>query len=174
MSTPSGRISNELERERERKKKEKKMPFIVATYVYASSQGQRTHSARTNNMLWEAWLRMPGSGCLAQDAWLIAKGINSNIFLFFLEFKYFVSKRSKCKFWDTTKIRSWRVHIRPRIKKKKEKYNFFAGTDRGPPSQVYARLTLRSALHRHKRKKIACSTTLNMGQPHHYQNYRCG
>jgi hypothetical protein len=25
------------------------MPFIVATYVYASSQGQRTHSARTNN-----------------------------------------------------------------------------------------------------------------------------
>jgi hypothetical protein len=26
---------------------EKKMPFIVATYVYASSQGQRTLSART-------------------------------------------------------------------------------------------------------------------------------
>ena len=25
-----------------------KMPFVVATYVYASSQGQRTHSARTN------------------------------------------------------------------------------------------------------------------------------
>jgi hypothetical protein len=25
-----------------------KMPFIVANYVYASSQGQRTHSARTN------------------------------------------------------------------------------------------------------------------------------
>ena len=25
------------------------MPFIVATYVYASSQGQRTHSARTKN-----------------------------------------------------------------------------------------------------------------------------
>ena len=24
------------------------MPFIVATYVYASSQGQRTHSSRTN------------------------------------------------------------------------------------------------------------------------------
>jgi hypothetical protein len=34
------------EREKERKK-EKKMPFIVATYVYASSQGQRTHSAPT-------------------------------------------------------------------------------------------------------------------------------
>jgi hypothetical protein len=32
----------------EREKKEKKMPFKVATYVYASSQGQRTHSARTN------------------------------------------------------------------------------------------------------------------------------
>ena len=26
------------------------MPFIVATYVYARSQGQRTHSARTNGM----------------------------------------------------------------------------------------------------------------------------
>ena len=35
------------ERKKERKK-EKKMPFVVATYVYASSQGQRTHSARTN------------------------------------------------------------------------------------------------------------------------------
>jgi hypothetical protein len=32
----------------EREKKREKMPFIVATYVYASSQGQRTHSARTN------------------------------------------------------------------------------------------------------------------------------
>jgi hypothetical protein len=31
-----------------RKREEKKMPFIVATNVYASSQGQRTHSARTN------------------------------------------------------------------------------------------------------------------------------
>ena len=28
--------------------RERKMPFVVATYVYASSQGQRTHSARTN------------------------------------------------------------------------------------------------------------------------------
>ena len=27
------------------------MPFIVATYVYSSSQGQRTHSARTNKNL---------------------------------------------------------------------------------------------------------------------------
>jgi hypothetical protein len=26
------------------------MPFIVATYLYASSQGQRTHSARTNSI----------------------------------------------------------------------------------------------------------------------------
>ena len=32
----------------ERKKEREKMPFVVATYVYASSQGQRTHSARTN------------------------------------------------------------------------------------------------------------------------------
>jgi hypothetical protein len=39
------RISNEPEEEE--REKEKKMPFIVATYVYASSQGQRTHSART-------------------------------------------------------------------------------------------------------------------------------
>ena len=35
-----------MSRKRERKRK---MPFIVATYVYDSSQGQRTHSARTNN-----------------------------------------------------------------------------------------------------------------------------
>ena len=28
--------------------KRKKIPKIVATFVYASSQGQRTHSARTN------------------------------------------------------------------------------------------------------------------------------
>ena len=27
---------------------DQKIPFIVATYVYASSQGQRTHSARIN------------------------------------------------------------------------------------------------------------------------------
>jgi hypothetical protein len=27
-----------------------KMPFVVATYVYASSQGQRTHSARTKSI----------------------------------------------------------------------------------------------------------------------------
>ena len=31
----------------ERKREREKMPFVVATYVYASSQGQRTHSART-------------------------------------------------------------------------------------------------------------------------------
>jgi hypothetical protein len=31
-----------------RKKKKEKIPKIVATFVYASSQGQRTHSARTN------------------------------------------------------------------------------------------------------------------------------
>ena len=33
----------------EREKEKKKMPFIVATYVYASSQGQRMQSARTKN-----------------------------------------------------------------------------------------------------------------------------
>jgi hypothetical protein len=37
-----------MSRKKEERKKEKKIPFIVATYVYASSQGQRTHSARTN------------------------------------------------------------------------------------------------------------------------------
>ena len=36
------------EREREREKEREKMPFIVATYDYASSQGLRTHSAWTN------------------------------------------------------------------------------------------------------------------------------
>ena len=35
------------EREKERKKEEEKMPFIVATNVYACSQGQCMHSART-------------------------------------------------------------------------------------------------------------------------------
>jgi hypothetical protein len=29
------------------RRSDQKIPFIVATYVYASSQGQRTHSART-------------------------------------------------------------------------------------------------------------------------------
>ena len=38
-----------MSRKKERRKREReKMPFIVATYVYASSQGQRTHFARTN------------------------------------------------------------------------------------------------------------------------------
>jgi hypothetical protein len=40
-------FSNEPEEESER---EKKMLFIVATYVYASSQGQRTHSAWTKGL----------------------------------------------------------------------------------------------------------------------------
>jgi hypothetical protein len=31
------------------KKKKNNIPKIVATFVYASSQGQRTHSARTNS-----------------------------------------------------------------------------------------------------------------------------
>ena len=32
------------------------MPFVVANYVYASSQGQRTHSARTNLLAPVSWL----------------------------------------------------------------------------------------------------------------------
>jgi hypothetical protein len=44
---------------RERKKKEEKMPFIVATYGSAFSQGQRTHSARTNSM--SVFLTVDGS-----------------------------------------------------------------------------------------------------------------
>jgi hypothetical protein len=32
---------------KKKKKKKEKIPKIVATFVYASSQGQRTHSART-------------------------------------------------------------------------------------------------------------------------------
>ena len=41
-----GELAMSPERKKERER-EKKMPFVVATYVYASSQGQRTHSART-------------------------------------------------------------------------------------------------------------------------------
>ena len=40
-------LLGELAMSRKKERGEKKMPFIVATYVYASSQGQRTHSART-------------------------------------------------------------------------------------------------------------------------------
>ena len=35
-----------------KREEEKKVPCIVATYVHASSQGQRTHSARTNYLLY--------------------------------------------------------------------------------------------------------------------------
>jgi hypothetical protein len=45
-------LLGELAMSPEREKREKKMPFIVATYIYASSQGQRTHSARTNVQYW--------------------------------------------------------------------------------------------------------------------------
>jgi hypothetical protein len=34
----------------DKKKKSGIIPKIVATYVYASSQGKRTHSARTNDL----------------------------------------------------------------------------------------------------------------------------
>ena len=43
QQTLLGELAMSRKKERER---EKKMPFIVATYVYVSSQGQRTHSAR--------------------------------------------------------------------------------------------------------------------------------
>ena len=35
------------------------MPFIVATYVYASSQGQRTHSAQTNSQIFTPHICLP-------------------------------------------------------------------------------------------------------------------
>ena len=44
-----GELAMSRKKERE---KEKKMPFVVATYVYASSQGQRTHSARSKSQSW--------------------------------------------------------------------------------------------------------------------------
>jgi hypothetical protein len=37
--------------QRKQEKKKEKIPKIVATFVYASSQGQRTHSARTNCLI---------------------------------------------------------------------------------------------------------------------------
>jgi hypothetical protein len=37
------------------KNKKKNKPKIVATFVYASSQGQRTHSARTNYLWIWCW-----------------------------------------------------------------------------------------------------------------------
>jgi hypothetical protein len=40
-----------IERKREERDKEKKMPFIVASYIYASSQGQRRHCAQTNSII---------------------------------------------------------------------------------------------------------------------------
>jgi hypothetical protein len=46
LSRPESRKREE--RRKKERKKEKKVPFIVATYVYASSQGQRTRSVRTN------------------------------------------------------------------------------------------------------------------------------
>ena len=49
-----GELAMSPERKKERKRereKEKKMPFIVANYVYASSQGQCTHSARNKILI---------------------------------------------------------------------------------------------------------------------------
>ena len=43
-----GELAMSRKKREEREREREKMPIIVATYVYASSQGQRTHSARTN------------------------------------------------------------------------------------------------------------------------------
>ena len=62
-----GELAMSRKKER-REREEKKMPFIVATYVYASSQGQRTHSARTNTSKvlpawkWKMWHRLGKCG----------------------------------------------------------------------------------------------------------------
>jgi hypothetical protein len=43
---------------KKKKEKEKNLPKIMATFVDASSQGQRTHSARTKNQLKRGkWVR---------------------------------------------------------------------------------------------------------------------
>ena len=44
-------LLGELAMSPEERREREKMPFIVATYVYAGSQGQRTHSARTKSPL---------------------------------------------------------------------------------------------------------------------------
>jgi hypothetical protein len=41
-------LNSSGKKRKENNKKKKKIPKIVATFVYASSQGQRTHCARTN------------------------------------------------------------------------------------------------------------------------------
>ena len=46
-----GELAMSPEERKKERKKEKKRPFIVATYVYASSQGQRTHSAWTKSIV---------------------------------------------------------------------------------------------------------------------------
>jgi hypothetical protein len=47
-----GELAVSRKREERKKEREKeKMPFIVATYIYASSQAQRMHSAPTNLMV---------------------------------------------------------------------------------------------------------------------------
>ena len=43
-------LLGELAMSRKKERREKNA-IIVATYVYASSQGQRTHSARTNTFM---------------------------------------------------------------------------------------------------------------------------
>ena len=49
MTTPSGVLNNGNPKKKRRKEREK-IPKKVATFVSACSQGQRTHSAWTNNV----------------------------------------------------------------------------------------------------------------------------
>jgi hypothetical protein len=64
------------------------MPFIVATYVYASSQGQRTHSARTNNIIND---RKLGKGVTYSKILLLVDS-NKHIHKIFYIFLYFWSE----------------------------------------------------------------------------------
>ena len=47
-----GELAMSRKKEERKREREKKMPFIVATYVSACSQGQRMQSARTNYIDW--------------------------------------------------------------------------------------------------------------------------
>jgi hypothetical protein len=53
-----------------------KIPKIAATFVYASSQGQRTHSARTNfctSQFPSSQVKMRGVHCAALSSFQVAK-----------------------------------------------------------------------------------------------------
>ena len=61
-------LLGELAMSWKKKKREKKIPFVVATYVYASRQGQRTHSARTN--IYYLHLMKIVSSCAWNKTWV--------------------------------------------------------------------------------------------------------